>query len=143
MRPLHGFRLDRQVVNLAESALKRHPRLVRPRRLHQLQTLGEAADVGGFVHPERGELAEAAAGRHTDVQPAVAEPIDRGHRRGQLKRIMQRRDQHGHAQPQPLGAGRGVRQQFQRRQQRRLPDGLFEHPAALETQLLGPSQVVA
>ena len=56
---------------------------------------------------------------------------------------MQRRDQHGDAQPQPLGAGRGVGQQFQRRQQRRLPDDLFEHPAALEPELLGPGQVVA
>jgi hypothetical protein len=69
----------------------------------------------------------------------VAEPIDGSHRRGQLKRIVQRRDQHGNAEPQPLGAGRGVGQQFQRRQQRRLPDGLFKDPAALEPELFGPS----
>ena len=106
MRPLHRLGLDRQVVDVAEPAVKRHPRFVGPGRLHQFQALGETADEGGLVHAERRELAEAAAWRDADVQPAVAEPVDGGHSRGQLKRIMQRRHQHRDAQPQPLGAGR-------------------------------------
>ena len=143
MRPLHGFGLDRQIVDLAETAVERDPRLVGPGRLHQLQPFGETADEGVAVHPERGEIAAPAAGRHADIEPAVAEPVDGGDRRGQLQRIVQRRDQHGHAQPQPLGAGRGLGQQLQRRDQRCRADGLLERPAALETEFLGPLQVVA
>ncbi len=94
-------------VDVAEAAVKRHCRLVGPRRLHQLQPLGEAADERRPVHSERRELAEAATWRDPEIQPAVAELVDGGARSRQLKRIMQRRDQHAHPQPQP-GSARGA-----------------------------------
>ena len=70
----------------------------------------------------------------------MAEPVDGRRRRRQLQRVVQRRHQHGDAQPQPLGAGRAPRQQLQRRQQRRPADGLLERPAALEPEFLGAGQ---
>ncbi len=143
VRSLHRLGLDGKVVDVAEPAVERHPGLVGPGRLHQFQTLGEIRDVSGLLHAEGGELARAAAGRDTDVQPAVAEPVDGGRGRGQLQRIMQRRHQDGDAQAQSLGAGRAVRQQLQRCQQRRLADDLLEHPAALEPELLGAGKVRA
>ncbi len=117
MRPLHGLGLDRQAVDVAEAAVKRHCRLVGPRRLHQLQALGEAADEGRPVHAERLELAEAAARRDPEVQPAVAEPVDGGDGRRQLQRVVQRRDQHRDTEPQPGRARGGIRQQLHRRDQ--------------------------
>ncbi len=106
MRPLHGLGLDRQPVDVAEAAVIRHGRLVGPRRLHQLQPLGEAADERRLLDAERLELPEAAAGRDPEVEPAVAEPVDGGDRRRQLQRIVQRRDEHRDTESQPGGAAR-------------------------------------
>ena len=63
-----------------------------------------------FVNAERFELAEAATGCDSEVEPAVAEPVDGGHRRRQLQRIMQRCDEHRDTEPQPGRARGGVGQ---------------------------------
>ena len=51
-------------------------------------------------HPEGVELPKATAGGDTEIEPAAAEPVHRGRDRGQLQRVVQRRDQHGHTEPQ-------------------------------------------
>jgi hypothetical protein len=71
----------------------------------------------------------------------VAETVDGGDVGGQLQRIMQGRDQHRDAEPQPGGTRGGIGQQFQRGDQRRAPDGLLERPAAFETEFLGAAQI--
>ena len=121
MRPLHRLGLDRQAVDVAESAVERHLRLVGPRRLHQLEALGEIADERRLLHAERRERPEVAAVADADVQPAVAEPVDRGDGRRQLQRVMQRGDEHRDPQAQPGGARRGVGEHLQRRDPRRRP----------------------
>ncbi len=143
VRSLHRLRLDGKAIDVAEPAVERHLGFVRPGRLHQLQALGEIADERVLVHAEGGELAGPAARRDADVQPAVAEPVDGRDGRGQLQRLMQRRHQDGDAQAQPLGAGGAIREQLQRRQQRCRPDGLLEHPTALEAKLLGTREIRA
>ena len=41
-----------------------------------------------FCYAECGEVASTASGCDTDVQPSVAEPVDGGHRRGELEWLM-------------------------------------------------------
>lgn len=55
--------------------------------------------MGGHVDAESRESAGTATGRNTEIEAAVAEPVDGGHRRGQLQRIMQRG--HQNTDPQP------------------------------------------
>lgn len=99
VRSLHRFGRDGQVVDVAEPAVEFHPRPVGPRRFHQGQALGEISDMGGHVDAESRESAGTATGRNTEIEAAVAEPVDGGHRRGQLQRIMQRG--HQNTDPQP------------------------------------------
>ena len=116
VRSLHRLRLDGNAVDVTEPAVERHIGFVRPGRLHQFQALGEIRDEGVLVHTEGGEVASATPRCNTDIQPSVAEPVDGRHRRGQLKRLMQRRHQDRDSQPQSLGTGRAIRQQLQGRE---------------------------
>jgi len=86
-----------------------------------------------YMHP-----AEAAARCDAEVEPSVAQLVDGGRRRGELQRIVQRRDQHRYPQPQPGGARGRVGEEFHRCDKGRPADGLLERPTAVEAELFGP-----
>src|SRR5581483_1290686 len=88
VRLLERFGLHALVLDLPELAVERDP-VLRPQGLHQLDALGEAADVALAAHAERAEGAELAARADADLQPSPAELVQAGQAFRQMRDIVQ------------------------------------------------------
>ena len=142
VRVLEWLQAHRRPVEAEEAPLEGDRRFA-PERLEQRQALVEAADRSLRGDPERRVRPVPSPGHDTDLEPSPAELVDARELPGEVDRAVQRRDEDGAAEPNPLGAGGGEAEGGKRAEDRGGAEKLLLDPGALEAELLGAPDVAA
>ena len=142
MGTLQGFRLDVQFVALVMLTLKRNL-LFRPRLQGDLQVLLEPPPALRIGRVKSVVVVWKRAPADAEVDPALADVVQRGNFFGHPHRVAEGQQQHAKSYSGALGAGRhrrgyrdGRRQHAERRKVvLRQPDGVHPHAFRLVHQL--------